>query len=259
MSFGPAGTELRLAARAAGLGACVQAAPRARGGRVRRGMTLLEVLVAIAIVLVVIALSVPAMNAIFSLDQRQAARELAMIYERLHDEAVLRNVTFRVAYHLDEGFYEVEVGDPDVLIFGDPEARARHEVEQREKLERFSEEERAAHARSEVRFETVTTFHKRRIELPGRTVFGGVYTPQYGEMVRPSGARDPEDYVVVHSYLFPSGFSEPTVVQFVWDNDPRDGFTVSVEPLTGRVDLRAEVLDQHDVFRDVPRQGPDLP
>lgn len=227
--------------------------------RTREGFTILEVMVVIAIILAVVAVSIPALNAILSLDQRQAARDLALTYERLHDEAVLRNVTFRIAYHLDANYYEVEVGDPDTLIFDDPDRREAFEEELKDKLERYDPEEREAALRDEVRFETISTFHKRKVELPASTAFGGVYTPQYEDIVRPTGEEDPEDQVVVYSYLFANGFAEPTVVQLVDADDDEEGFTIVVEPLSGRVRLETEVLDQHDVFRDVPERGPDLP
>lgn len=226
--------------------------------RRRSGFTILEVLVVVAILVALVAVIGATLSNVMALEQRRLARDLALTYERLHDEAILRNVTFRLTYHLDEGFYEVEVGDPDTLIFDDPQARERAEEELKEKMDRYSDEERAA-AQSEVRFETVMTFEKQRIELPSGTAFGGVFTPQYDDIVRPSGSTDPEDFVVVHSYLFPSGFSEPTVVQIVEVDDPEEGFTVVVEPLSGRVRLLGTVVDQHDAFDDSPPSPPDLP
>lgn len=225
----------------------------------RGGFTLLEVLVVIAILIAMVAVVGGTLSSILALEQRRTARDLALTYERLHDEAILRNVTFRVTYHLDGNYYEVEVGDPDTLIFDDADKRETAEEEEREKLERFSDEERAAAEAADTRFETVTTFDKRRIDLPSGTVFGGVYTPQYEDIVRPSGSADPDDHVVAYSYLFPSGFAEPTVVQIVEADDPDEGFTVVVEPLSGRVRLLAEVIDQHDAFDDTPSSPPDLP
>jgi len=231
-------------------------APRRRGG-----FTVLEVMVVIAILIAVVAVSAPALGNILALEQRRAARDLALTYERLHDEAVLRNVTFRIAYHLDGNFYTVEVGDPDTLIFDDPRKREDYEEALRDKLSRFSEEERVQAMQAESRFETIDTFHQQRIELPNGTRFGGVYTPQYEDFVRPSGEdeEDPEEPLVVYSYLFANGFAEPTVVQLVEARHPDEGFTVVVEPLSGRVELKGELLEQHDVFRDVPDEGPEMP
>ena len=92
-----------------------------------------------------------------------------------------------------------------------------------------------------------------------------MYTPQYEDLVEPSvdpedtDSVDPEEAVVVYSYMFASGFAEPTVVHIVERDDPESGYTVVVEPLTGRVHLHGEVLDHEDFFDDFPEEGPELP
>ena len=84
-------------------------------------MTLVEVLVVVALLVSITAISMPALDTLFQLEQRKVAKELTLQYGLLHDQAVMRNVTFRIAYHLDEGYYQIEVGDADTLIFNDPE------------------------------------------------------------------------------------------------------------------------------------------
>jgi prepilin-type N-terminal cleavage/methylation domain-containing protein len=61
----------------------------------RRGMSLIEVIVVIAIVLGLTVVMVPSARSLFELNQRNAARKLAMHFERFHDEAVMRNRSFR--------------------------------------------------------------------------------------------------------------------------------------------------------------------
>lgn len=225
----------------------------------RGGFTLLELLVAIAILIAVAAILIPSMGAILSLQQHSAARDLALTYERLHDEAVLRNVTFRIAYHLDENYYDVEVGDPNTLIFDDPKEREAAEKALKDNLKKFQSSDQAQKVDDQKHFETIDTFHRKKIQLPADAVFGGVYTPEYSDMVRPTGETDQDKMAVVYSYLFANGFAEPTVVQIADANHPDDGYTIVVEPLTGQVQLLGKLVDQHDVFRDVPAQGPSLP
>lgn len=228
--------------------------------RARAGYTVLELMVVIAILIAAVAVSIPALSSILALEQRRVARDLVLTYEMLHDEAVLRNVTFRIAYHLDGGYYVVEAGDPTTLIFDDPELREDYEKELLDKLSRHSDEAREEAMASQPRFETIKTFAGTRIDLPNGTRFGGVYTPQYDELVEPTGEEeDPEHPLITYSYVFPNGFAEPTVVQMVKTRNEDDGYTVVVEPLSGRVTLRTEVVDPRDAFADVPQQGPGLP
>ena len=109
--------------------------------RSRAGMTLLEIIVVVAIALVLTAVMATGLSSVFSLRQRTAASQLVTTYTLLREEAVLRNQTFRIAYHLDGGWYQVEMGDPGTLIFSDPDQREEYERDRASKLARYSAEE----------------------------------------------------------------------------------------------------------------------
>jgi len=225
-------------------------------------MTLIEVMVAVAIGVGLLALAVPTLSNLLQLKQRKAAKNLAITYTLLHDEAVLRNMTFRVAYHLNEGTYSVEVGDPAVLIFDDPDKRQEFEEERRDKLSRFDDDERAlAKADELASFQALTEDLAKKVHLPDGTRFGGVYTPQYGEFVEPDEVDEQdeeEEPRVVYSYIFANGFSEHTVVHLVDERNPAQGYSIEIEPLSGRVHLKSELVDFDDRFDFVPDEGPEL-
>ena len=42
-------------------------------------------------------------------------------------------------------------------------------------------------------------------------------------------------------------------------DDVEEGYTIVVEPMSGRVRLLPKVIDQHDAFADVPNEGPTIP
>ena len=90
-------------------------------------MTLLEIMVVMAIIALVMAVSIPAVSNVLHIQQVGTTRELAQTYRFLREEAAMRNVTFRIAYNLDARTYKIEVGDPDTLIFTDPEEREKAE------------------------------------------------------------------------------------------------------------------------------------
>jgi prepilin-type N-terminal cleavage/methylation domain-containing protein len=225
--------------------------------RHRRGVSLIEVLVVIAILVALMSVFVAGVSSMTTLQHHQSAKGLALTYGLLHDEAVLRNVTFRVAYHLDEGFYEIEVGDPDTLIFDDPEKRKKFEEDRENRMNRLTEREKQEEAIEEDSFQKLTDRFQTRKELPSGVKFGGVYTPQYGEVVKPSG--DPEEPIVVHSYIFPNGFAEHTLVQLVEEGDREEGYTIEIEPLAGDVHLHGDVRGPEKTLADIPETAPELP
>lgn len=227
-------------------------------------MSLLEVMVAVTAMLLLFAVLAPSLAGFLALDVQQSATKLAHTYGRLRDEAVMRNLTFRVVYYPNEGRYEVEPGEPGALISASPERREAWEEEVRRKLSGMSEEEKVEWERSRRQ-----PFESRKgaggaltVDLPDGVAIGGIYTPQYGEYVRPGDVlegMDKDEPLKVFSYVMNSGFTEHTLVQIVQRDDPDNGFTIEVEPLSGVVKLHDELIDLRDIREDLPSEGPDLP
>lgn len=225
----------------------------------RKGMTLIEIVVVLAIMVTLGALAYGALDALFLLEQRAAARELALTYERLREEAVLRNLSFRVTFHLDRQMWQVEVGRANEVTFKDHEAREEAEERWFRDREELTKEESEALRGSG--FKSVQEGWAIEHELPDNTVFGGVYTPQYEEMITPDDADDFEEKKIpfqVSSHVFANGFTEHTVVILRDRDNPESGYTVEVEPLSGQVTLHNEIIDIEDSFDWVPDEGPSL-
>jgi len=222
-------------------------------------------MVVIAIMAVVIGIGVPSLAAIFDVQQRGAARELAMTYSFLVNEAAMRNVTFRIAYNLDARTYKIEVGDPNTLVFSDPAARAQYEQEKESEMKRFSKSDTLADGEEAEtpdpldRFSGLTSpGFETAVELPSNSMFAYVYTPQYDGPQTPSeeAPESPEDEKIVYSYVFANGVSEHSVVRIVSIDDPEDGYTVEVEPLSGRVSVESEETDIGASMAWIPSEAP---
>jgi prepilin-type N-terminal cleavage/methylation domain-containing protein len=229
--------------------------------RARRGLSLVEVMVVIALLLVLFAVLVPSVRAIFGLEHRKAALRLTMLFQQLHDEAILRNVTFRVAFDLDSSKFDVEVGEGSAVVFDDPEAKAKFDEDIKRRLALMDERELAEYKSNQQPFEKLGAQFQTSFELPNGLHLGGVYTPQYGRMVMAGEKRgDDEDEgpLVVYTYVFPSGISEHTVI-WLSDRDGRDGWTIEVEPLTGNVKMSGELLPWDQRVDWIPEEGPELP
>lgn len=238
--------------------------------RARRGITLIEVMVVMAIMLILVAVLVPGMSSILELRRREGARQLAATFERLHDESVMRNLSFRVTFYLDEHKYTIEPGKPGALIAAGPEEREKFEQDLQSKLRFMNPEEREAWLRNaEQPFESMQGGRTITVNLPAGVQFGGFYTPQYGRVIRPGevldgerteGAElsDEQETLKVYSYVMNTGYAEHTLVWLTEAGEPNDGWTVEVEPLSGAVKLHGELLEPSD-FAWLPEEGPKLP
>lgn len=230
-------------------------------------MSLIEVIVVIAIVLGLTVVIAPSARSLFELNQRSAARKLALHLERFHDEAVMRNRSFRFTYFLDENRYVIEAGEPGALISASPEDRERYENEVAAKLKLMDDEQKRAWKSSNRQpFELLEIAGKMEVELPRGVKLGGVYTPQYGRVIKPGdslrkGKRDDDEEATlkVFSFIMNNGFSEHTIIWLVDSSDPTDGWTVEVEPLSGVVRLHGELIEPDKDFAFIPDTPPSLP
>ncbi|MCB9742759.1 MAG: prepilin-type N-terminal cleavage/methylation domain-containing protein [Alphaproteobacteria bacterium] len=239
--------------------------------RGRSGVTLLEILVVIVLLMVVLSIAVPAVSSILLIEQSGAAKELGLTYKYLRDEAALRNVTFRVVYNLDTRSYKVEVGDPNTLIFSDPDDRAEWEEDFQDQLSRFTDRELEEGKATELqaqsgRFDNLTDpVFRTEVKLPTGSTFAWVWTPQYDEPVEPNVDPDEEpsddeaEQAIAYSYVFPNGFIEHTVVRIASIDDPEEGYTVEVEPVSGKVTVTDEIISYEDSMSWVPHDAPEMP
>ncbi len=236
-----------------------------RSAGARRGMTLVEILVVLAVLALVLGIAVPSLYAVLGVQQAGAARQLATTLLYLRDEAGLRNVTFRLVFDLDAGTYKVEVGDPETRIFASPEEREAFEEELARQVKRFTKRELEEGAAAELeeragRFEGLQDpALEGEVSLPGGSVFAFVWTPQYEEPVRPHDEPPDEDepHATALLYIFPDGSTEQALIRIADADDPEEGFTLQVEPLTGRVQVLDELVEPDDLDDERP-EPPEL-
>lgn len=250
----------------------------------RRGMTLMEIMVVGAIIAGVFAIALPSTRSLMGVERQVAAKNLASTYRYLREEATLRNVVFRVAFDLDENTWSVQVGDPDTLIFYDQDTRETFEDDLRSELKRYTQRELEEGAAEEtvsklLNFQDVADETLARlveppeapeegeepkeataVSLPPGTIFAWVHTPQYDKPVEASDEppEDDEPHALAYSFIFPNGYAEPTLIRIVDEDDEDDGYTLEVEPLSGRVLLHEEEVELDDVLGWIPEEGPEL-
>lgn len=229
-------------------------------------MTLIELLVAVAIVVMVTAMIAGGIASNDGLKMRNAAKRLSLTYEQLGTEAVLRNKSFRITYDLDNSRYEFQVGDASATIFADPESKERYEEEQEDLRARLARklDDGKTKSQKEILWEVAAGLDGK-VDLPGGVYIKSVYTPQMEEPVEYVEEGDREDLEegetnprMVYSHIFANGFAEMTIVQIALLDDPMDGYTLVVDPLSGEVQLHTEFLEPDDVLDFYPDEGPEL-
>ena len=225
-------------------------------------------MVAMAIMAIMAAIGLPAMSGYLGLQQRQAAKEISQTYSWLLDEAALRNVSFRIAYNLDRSTWRVEAGDPATLVFSTPEAREENDERVESEMSRFTQREIEEGQTEDIddtkgRFSGLDDpMFTQGNALPDNTVFAYVYTNQYEEgglKPNPDGPpEDEEDDQIAYTYIFPDGSAEYTLVRIADEDDPEDGWSVEVMPISGDIKMVSEEIDPEDSLDWIPEEGPEL-
>lgn len=226
----------------------------------RRGMTLVEIMVVVAILAMLSLVAIPSLQAIFDVQQRGAVRDLASTYEFLQAEAALRNVCFRVAYNLDANTYQVELGSPDATVWGDSEKMKEYEADRERGFGRFKKNDEAGAPKSDFKKFEIDGIDTE-VQLPEGTVFKWVYTPVYETPQTPTEEKDRDDDAgprMVYSHIFPNGFVEYTAIRVVDEDDMEDGFTLTVQPMSGDVSIDPEEIDPVEAMDWIPDEGPTI-
>lgn len=211
-----------------------------------RGLTLIEIMVAIMLATVVIAITIPAFNAATDSDLNAVAVRISGASRACFGEAAIKNVTLRMAYDLDANAYWVEAFPGTFQIIGEErdleEARDAEEdlaedaKRKKEQEDRYGGEEDMEAAPIVATFVPVEVGFVEAQRMSGRLKIKGVRTPQFRQVVTNGKA---------YTHFFPNGWAERTLVYL--EDSGGSVLTLETQPLTGRVIIHEGELDWPDV------------
>lgn len=261
--------------------------------RTRRGLNLLEVVIALAIAVSLLFLGVLFLQNLTGAKEYGAVKKFLTQVKLAQQQATIENRVYRIAFDLDAGTYSIEASDEEALTFRDPEQRREVEEALAASMgdDRGEEELMKLIACAKARQEDPSRscgeiddldpdqavemlqsqsgegfgavndrFFEAKIELPSSVRINGVYTPAYGEYVRPNDDEDmdEDERAVVFTHIFPGGVTEHTVVQFTREGREDFGYTIELEPLSGKIIMDTRVRDWDDRDYEIPEEGPEL-
>ncbi|HYX91461.1 MAG TPA: prepilin-type N-terminal cleavage/methylation domain-containing protein [Myxococcaceae bacterium] len=219
--------------------------------RTQRGLTLIELAIAIAIAAVLFAAVVTGVGAITGAKAKEAAGELAGTIRAMYDEAALTGRTCRIAFELpaendQDGSvsYTPQCAKGAVALGNrDEEIRAGNEGRREDQRSRSSRgrAERNFRLTDDPTLEDVFASEKARVETEAQ--FSGfepldVGRAEISSAVRMSvwvrGQREPVRSGVAYLYFHPQGYADRARV-FVQQGN--NAWTIDVSPLTGKAEV----------------------
>lgn len=219
---------------------------RADAHRRDRGLTLIEIMVALMLATLLIAVAIPAFDAATDSDLKAVAVKIAAASRACFGEAAVKNVTLRVAFDLDKqaywveafpGMFQVVAGERDLEDAREEEAeRAEAERRRKELEERYGGAVDHEAAPLAPRFVPVQVGFVEAQKMPRRIRIKGVRSPQFRQIVEDGRA---------YTHFFPNGWAERTLVYL--QDDGGTVLTLETDPLSGRVVVHEGELDWNAV------------
>jgi general secretion pathway protein H len=192
----------------------------------RRGFTLIEVMIVIAIIVGLIAVGAPRLLK-KDANMKATARQIAVLVKEIRNRAKLFNSTYRLVIRIEKGdqSYWVEKGNGPQMV--DPEKIAK------EREEKDKKDENAP----PPLFTIDKSLTKKEKALPDRLAFAQVETMNMSQPVTEG---------IAYIHFFPQGMMEASAIQLT---DKKNTWTLVFNPLTGQADIVEKAVNLKDLSR----------
>lgn len=207
------------------------------------GYSLIEILVALAVVCLVSGSAIVGLRSLLKTELRGSATKLAAAIRYSYDRAISTGAFYRLHFNLDEQSYRLERSESRVLLGTKENGTSKGgRGEDRDIAARIEEEEEKKTMGSNLPPELMPPPSPRRpkfaeykdstlpvIKLKKVHILD-IYTP-----------RQPEPFSAGHAYLhfFPDGHTERAIIHLGRERADDDQYSLIVHGLTGRVEVRA--------------------
>ncbi|HXU72402.1 MAG TPA: prepilin-type N-terminal cleavage/methylation domain-containing protein [Polyangia bacterium] len=232
--------------------------------RARRGFSLVEVMVVIAIVGLLLGISVYGFRSVAKTGLRSSAAKLAGAIRYCFDRSVTTGSYFRIVLDLDTNKYWAERSDDRTYLnAGKEDSPGKGQAFDEAAAEKKRDEDEAKIQEmatsvggqmmtldpppkpKRAKFQTFKDTTLPQVKL-GRAELFDVFTPRQREPYRKGRA---------YLYFFPDGHTERAIVRL---HDGDDFYSLVVHPLTGRVEVMSGKVDIPHDFGERDEEGKDV-
>ncbi|MFN7135518.1 MAG: Tfp pilus assembly protein FimT/FimU, partial [Myxococcales bacterium] len=212
-------------------------APTRRPGsrRGERGMTLIEITIALMIVGLITFVAVPSIEAVTGIKARETAQKISGAVRYMYGHSALTGKVCRIVFDMDERAYWSECTDDRFTVSREKEmSRRGQRLEEKEEKPREAKNEAEAmklKIQKKAEFSAFTDQEMKRQELPDGANLS-VWTAHQREKYSKGKA---------FLYFFPQGNTERALIYIESGHD--DVYTLQVSPLNGKVKVANRALE----------------
>lgn len=210
--------------------------------RDQKGLTLIELIIVSALLVLLTAIVVPSIGAITGAQLRSTASGLSGTIRYTYDLAARKNQPFRVVLDLDEQAYWVESSSDRFLLNQEKSRIQNGAVEEPDEDDResrrfvsrgFIESDEMWKPKKSASFSKFAGPLTPKVSLPEHITFQGAWVAHQ---------KDRATSGLVYIYCFPTGITEQALIHLA--EGDQDIFTIQVWPLTGTVKIYSYYLDE---------------
>lgn len=196
----------------------------------QKGFTLIELMVAMAIVGLIFAAAASGLRSVFNMGMKSDAGHLAAIIRALSNKAVTDHTYLRLVYDIDGYRYSVEESEePFLVMMEDASAATKNFLDKNKKsAQKKDAEETEPSEKEEKNEETFAVLDSgpfKAATLSSGVYFKDIETSYSGIKIENGKA---------YTYFFPDGFATQTMIH-LRDEDDEDHYSIEVSPVSGRV------------------------
>ncbi len=184
------------------------------------GFSLIEVLVAIALIALVSAVAIPSFTYVFRTSTESFSRQLANLLRECRDRALLKDMIIRVRFDLGEQKYWVEEGPSSILL--PPELSDREAKDKERGKEKDSDKKKS----NSDGFALVRDLTKDKKEVPNGLRITEIISPRVKKPIAEGNAD---------VYYFPNGTAEAAIIKI--EDQDHGKQNLIVHPITGNAKL----------------------
>jgi len=195
------------------------------------GLTLVELLVVVALIALITAVSLPTVGGYLKLSLNTAARELSSTVKETYNSTAMTGKVHRLVYDIDAHQYWVESGPPTALL------DTQESKEREERKKRFA---KAGEKTSEgPAFTLEKSVTRKKISLPQGVEFEDVLT---------EGSKEPFSSGKAFTHFFPHGITEQTLIHL--KDGSKHQTTLIISPLIGRTQVVDRYLKEREAYEE---------
>ncbi len=195
--------------------------------RVSIGFTIIEIIVTLLLLVLLVAVTLPSLNALTGVNLKKASSEIQGLVREVYGLAIFSGHTLRIVYDLEQEFFFVELSTRDVKLQGDKNKfDGKIEFNKLGKEEDPIEQNEGDDKKNPKRpvWQPVEGSLGEYQKLPRGVIFQGIWVEHLKERVREGK---------VAQYFFRSGYTQSAQITLGRGDEEQDRLTVIVEPLTG--------------------------